>query len=54
MLLLSISSFDLRVSRHLEIDCMQAIFLRKGEKVVVYSCRKQAKGEKFLQSKKNS
>lgn len=30
MLLPSISSFDLRASHHLEIDCMQAIFLRKG------------------------
>lgn len=30
MLLLSISSFDLRASYHLEIDCMQDIFLRKG------------------------
>lgn len=30
MLLLSISSFDLRASYHLEVDCMQAIFLRKG------------------------
>lgn len=30
MLLLSIFSFDLRASHHLEIDCMQAIFLRRG------------------------